>query len=51
MFEEEENLRNGRIMSDTQIFEQILKDGNGKPTRRHGKNLGCPVTTSKNPIL
>jgi hypothetical protein len=36
MFEEEENLKNGRILSDTQILEQILRDGNGKPTRRQG---------------
>ena len=36
MFEEEENLRNGRIMSDSKVLEEILLNGNAKPVRKQG---------------
>ena len=45
MFEEEENLRNGRIMSDSKVLEEILLNGNAKPVRKQGwsDNSLCPA--------
>ena len=38
MFEEEENLRNGRIMSDSKVLEEILLNGNAKQSRKQGRS-------------
>ena len=37
MFEEEENLRSGRIVSDSKVLDKILFDGNPNPARRSSK--------------
>lgn len=36
MFEEEENIRSGRLLSETQILDQFVLKGPEKPTQKSG---------------